>query len=253
MRLLILGLLVLLWSGCRSQVQVHRANTEPPSHQLWTELLKKHVSDDGNVNYQGFIQDKAKLKRYLDTLSQNPPDTNTWSNAEQLAYWVNAYNAFTVKLIVDNYPLESITELHPWPYIPGVRTVWHRKFFRIGGRKTSLDEIEHQILRKQFNEPRIHFAINCASKSCPPLRAEAYEADELEKQLTEQARSFINNPKYNQIEAERAEVSKIFSWFSGDFTKQGSLREYLSKYSNNVQLKADADIKYKAYDWDLNE
>lgn len=211
-----------------------------------------HVRDDGNVNYQGFVQDKAKLQRYLDTLSQNPPDTSTWSEAEQLAYWINAYNAFTVKLIVDNYPLESITELHPTLHVPGVNTVWHKKFFRIGNQKSSLDEIEHQILRKQFNEPRIHFAINCASKSCPPLRPEAYEAGKLEEQLQEQARSFINNPKYNHIETNRAEVSKIFSWFTGDFTRQGSLQEYLNKYST-VQLKADAAIAYKDYDWSLNE
>lgn len=249
---MLICILAVLLASCSGSVPTGTKGTSPPSHQLWTELLKMHVRDDGNVNYQGFLQDKAKLQRYLDTLSQNPPDTTTWSEAEQLAYWINVYNAFTVKLIVDNYPLESITDLHPTLHVPGVNTVWHKKFFRIGNQKASLDEIEHQILRKQFNEPRIHFAINCASKSCPPLRPEAYEAGKLEEQLTEQARSFINNPKYNQIEAERAEVSKIFSWFSGDFTKQGSLQEYLNKYST-VQLRADAAIAYKDYDWSLNE
>lgn len=252
MRLMLISILALLLLSCSGSVPTGATGTAPPSHQLWTQLLTMYVRDDGNVNYQGFVQDKAKLQRYLDTLSQNPPDTTTWSEAEQLAYWINAYNAFTVKLIVDNYPLESITELHPTLHVPGVNTVWHKKFFRIGNQKSSLDEIEHQILRKQFNEPRIHFAINCASKSCPPLRPEAYEAGKLEEQLQEQARSFINNPKYNQIETNRAEVSKIFSWFSGDFTRQGSLQEYLNKYST-VQLKADAAVAYKDYDWSLNE
>ena len=180
------------------------------------------------------------------------PDPRTWSEAEQLAYWINAYNAFTVKLIADNYPVESIEDLHPTLNIPLLNTVWHKKFFKIGGRASSLDEIEHKILRKKFNEPRIHFAINCASYSCPPLRNEAYTAGELNKQLDEQAKAFINNPAHNKLSPEKASLSKIFSWFKGDFTKDGSLTDYINRYAN-TKLKPNAEISHLEYDWRLNK
>lgn len=223
-----------------------------PSHQIWDELLQKHVRANGMVDYKGFIKDGEKLQKYLDLLSKGAPDPNKWSRDERLAYWINAYNAFTIKLIIDNYPVESIQDLHPTIKIPLVNTVWHKKFFKIGGEEASLDEIEHDILRKRFDEPRIHFAINCASFSCPPLRAEAYKSEKLDKQLDEMAVRFVNDDKRNDIKADQAEVSKIFSWFTKDFTKNGSLREYLNKYSN-VKLNKDADIDYMEYDWSLND
>lgn len=238
--------------GCQGVSTLGAKGTQPPSHQLWDELLQKHVNPNGTVNYKGFIKDKEKLSRYLDTISQYPPDKATWSSEEQLAYWINAYNAYTVKLIIDHYPVKSITKLHPTPYIPGVRTVWHREFFKIGGQKASLDEIEHQVLRKQFEEPRIHFAINCASVSCPVLRNEAYVASKLEAQLEEQAKRFINDPSRNKISPEQAEISQLFSWFKGDFTRDGSLVDFLNRYAN-TKIKPEAKIDHMKYDWDLNE
>jgi len=225
---------------------------EPPSHSIWNSLLQKHVRANGMVDYKGFIADKDKLEKYLNLLSNNAPDKQQWSEKEQLAYWINAYNAFTIKLIIDNYPVESIRDLHPTFKIPGVNTVWHKKFFKIGGEESSLDEIEHSILRKEFEEPRIHFAINCASFSCPPLRGEAFVASKLDKQLDEMATQFINDDARNNISRNEAEVSKIFNWFTKDFTKNGSLREYLNKYSK-VKLKEDADIDHMDYDWSLND
>lgn len=224
----------------------------PPSHKIWDELLHKHVTEEGLVDYKGIIKDKEKLQKYLDLLSEGAPDPKLWSREERLAYWINAYNAFTVKLIIDNYPVESIQDLHPTIKIPLINTVWHKKFFQIGGEEASLDEIEHDILRERFDEPRIHFAINCASFSCPPLRREAYKAEKLDEQLDEMAVRFINDDKRNDIQPDHAEVSKIFSWFTKDFTKNGSLREYLNKYSK-VKLKEDADIDYMDYDWSLND
>lgn len=204
------------------------------------------------IDYQGFVKDKSDLETYLRTLSNNAPDPDQWSEKEQLAYWINAYNAFTVKLIVDNYPLKSIEELHPTIHIPSVSTVWHKKFFNIGGVETSLDEIEHGILRKEFEEPRIHFAINCASFSCPPLRAEAYTAEKMEQQLEEMAYLFINDPERNNIKKDQIEISKIFQWFSEDFTRNGTLIEYLNRYAE-TPIHKDADIKYLPYDWALND
>jgi hypothetical protein len=227
-------------------------NSTPPSHQIFDELLKKHVSNDGLVNYKGFIEDKEKLEKYLDLLSNNAPDRQKWSEDQQLSYWINAYNAFTIKLIVDNYPVKSIKDLDPKVSIPLVNTVWHIKFFKIGGKDASLDEIEHKILRKEFDEPRIHFAINCASVSCPKLLNEAFIPENIDFQLDKVAKSFINDPSRNKIRANSIEISQIFSWFKGDFTKNGSLIDYLNKYSN-VKIGPNAKISHLNYDWSLNE
>lgn len=228
------------------------AETSPPSHKAWNELLKANVNLDGTVNYEGFINEKAKLETYLKSISENAPDRKTWSKDEQLAYWINAYNAFTVKLIVDNYPVESIKDLGPKLKIPLIKDVWHYKFFTIGGQESSLDEIEHSILRKEFEEPRIHFAINCASVSCPPLLNEAFEASTINTQLDKVARGFINDSSRNKITPEAVHISSIFSWFKGDFTENGSVIDFLNQYSK-FKIKADAKVSYLDYDWNLND
>ncbi|MEN2283169.1 DUF547 domain-containing protein [Algoriphagus sp. SE2] len=223
-----------------------------PNHQVWDELLKKHVDTKGMVDYEGFIKDKAKLDSYLSTLSNNPPNKSVWSEKEQLAYWINAYNAFTVKLIVDNYPTESIRDLGPNFKIPLVRDVWHYNFFTIGGEEFNLDQIEHGILRKEFNEPRIHFAVNCASFSCPPLLNEAFVVSRLDEQFEKQAVNFINDGIRNKVKKDAIQISSIFSWFSGDFTKNGTLIDFLNKYSK-VKIDKNAKISYLDYDWNLNK
>lgn len=227
-------------------------NNSVPDHQLWDQLLKKHVDSAGHVSYKGFIADSTLLNQYLELLSNNPPNLSTWTEGEQLAYWINAYNAFTVKLIVDNYPVESIRDLNPTLYVPLLNTVWHIKFFSIGGKKFNLDEIEHTILRKQFNEPRIHFAIVCASYSCPSLRTEAYTAEKIEVQLEDQAIRFINDSNRNKITRQTLELSSIFRWFKGDFTKKGTLIAFLNQYSK-VDIDPNAQISFMFYDWSLNE
>lgn len=229
-----------------------KAGTTPPSHQIWDQLVKAHVKPSGLVDYKGFIKDKAKLEQYLKLISENAPDRKTWSKNQQLAYWINAYNAFTVKLIVDNYPTQSIRDLGPKLKIPLIKDVWHYKFFKIGGVESSLDEIEHSILRKEFDEPRIHFAINCASVSCPPLLNEAFMAEKLEGQLQKVAVAFINDPTRNKITPDKVQISSIFSWFQGDFTKKGSLIDFLNQYSK-VKIKSNAKVSHLDYNWDLNE
>jgi hypothetical protein len=245
-----LFLLLILFS-CQSPV-VGKAGSTPPSHQLWNELLKSNVKPDGQVDYKGFIREKPKLEKYLKLLSENAPDRKTWSKNEQLAYWINVYNAFTVKLIVDFYPTKSIRDLGPRIKIPLIKDVWHYKFFKIAGVEMSLDEVEHSILRKEFEEPRIHFAINCASVSCPPLLNEAFVAANLENQLTRVTTTFINDPTRNKISIQSAQLSSIFSWFKGDFTKKGTLIEFLNRYSK-VKISPNARISFLDYNWNLNE
>ncbi len=211
------------------------------SHQPWNTLLAKHVAADGTVNYKGFKQDRAQFRTYLKALEQNVP-AKTASKADKLAYWMNVYNAFTVKLIIDKYPVKSIKDI-PDP--------WDLRFFKIGTKWYTLNDIEHRILRK-MNDPRIHFGINCASFSCPPLLNKAFTAQNVDQELEKLAIAFINDPKRNTITAEKIEISKIFSWFGKDFKKEGSLISFLNKYSTTV-INTDAKKSFKTYDWNLNE
>jgi len=172
-----------------------------------------------------------------------------WTEEEQLAYWINVYNAFTVKLILNHYPLNSIKDISDG--LPMINSPWDIKFFKIGTLPMDLNTVEHQILRKQFEEPRIHFAINCASISCPRLREEAFVAEQLELQLEDQTQDFIHDISKNIINESTTELSSIFNWFQGDFTKEGTLLEFIGRY--NPELKQTNDIQYLEYDWGLND
>lgn len=249
---LLLLIILTMFLSCNSNNNTFASESgERPDHSLWTQLLTKHVNEKGFVNYKGMLSERQKLENYTESLSANPP-ASSWTDNEKLAYWINAYNAFTVKLIVDNYPLESIKDLNPTIAIPTVSTIWSKKWFQIGGEDFSLDEIEHKILRKDFEEPRIHFAVNCASFSCPPLRAEAFVAERVNEQLDEQARIFINDSVRNKIGKDEVIISKIFSWFKGDFTNGQSLIQFLNKYSD-TRINEDADVDHMDYEWSLNE
>jgi hypothetical protein len=222
-----------------------------PSHEGWTLLLKKNVQVNGLVDYKGFVKDKDELDAYAQLLADHPPSSQ-WTEEEQIAYWINAYNVFTVKLIVDHYPVKSIKDLNPTLAIPTVRSIWTKEWFQIGEEDYSLDRIEHKELRRNFEEPRIHFAINCASISCPVLRREAYEPDRLDDQLDKQARLFINDKTRNDTDSRNPRVSKIFSWFMGDFTKEQSIVDYLNQYAE-PKLDAQVRLRFLEYNWDLND
>ena len=223
------------------------------SHDKWDQLLQKHVDQNGLVNYKGMKADLAVLDDYLNLLSSNHPDKATWSEKEQLAYWINAYNAFTEKLILDNYPVESIKDIGSSINIPFVNTPWDIKFINIGDEEYDLNNIEHGIIRKEFDEPRIHFALVCAAISCPRLRNEAYTHAELNVQLEEEARFFFNNPAKNNVSKESMQLSKLMSWYWGDFKGQAKSRaEYVNRYSD-VKANPDADVDFLDYNWTLNE
>ncbi len=215
---------------------------------LWAELLQRHVDETGWVSYSGFRNDSALLNNYLHSISANAPEAD-WSNDQKLAYWINAYNAFTVKLIIDHYPVRSIKEIKRG--VPFVNSVWDIRFIEIGGRKMSLNHIEHDVLRKEFEEPRIHFAIVCASVSCPKLRNEPYRAFDLERQLQEQAIDFVNDPRKNRFQANRILVSPIFNWFKKDFTRKNTLVGFLNMFAQE-RLGTGTKLEFMEYDWNLN-
>ena len=210
-------------------------------HNLWTSALQEHVDDDGNVNYKSWKKDTTYLDNYLQTLEENPP-VEAWSKSDSLAYFINAYNAVTVKLILDKYPLKSI-----WNLV----TPWRFKRFTLNGEKVSLNHIEHEILRK-MNEPRIHFAINCASASCPKLINVAFESQTMEKQLEQVTRDFINDPKRNKLSEKKIEISRIFQWFSDDFGNKKERIAFIRKYANQP-FNENPKVGFLTYDWQLNE
>lgn len=219
-------------------------------HKLWEELTRSYVTEAGFVNYKGFITDSVKLNKYLDLLSKNHPN-DTWTSNERKAFWINAYNAFTIKLIVDNYPVKTIKDLGGSIY--KVNTPWDIKFIQIGEEEYDLNNIEHGILRDQWKDPRIHAAVNCASVSCPALMKGAFTADKLDVQLDAQMKRFILDKSKNQISKDQLKLSKIFKWFTGDFKDiSPDVISYINKFSE-VQVSEDAHIDYFEYDWNLND
>lgn len=220
-------------------------------NSIWAKLLQEHVTATGQVDYRGFKADEKKLDQYLTVLSAVDPKPLTRS--EQFAFYINAYNAFTIKLVLTKYPgINSIKETGTFFTNP-----WQKKFIPLNGRTVTLDYIEHEILRPRFKDPRVHAAINCASKSCPKLLNIPYEPDTLESQLNLQARDFVNNPKKNLYVNNTLFLSKIFKWFEDDFGDnpinfirryaEGSLKKTLDNAGQDIR------IEYLEYDWSLNQ
>lgn len=210
-------------------------------HIPWDALLKDYVSSTGSVDYLSWKNDTEGLESYIYALEQRTPTTN-WSKESKLAYWINAYNAVTVKLILDNYPLKSIRDLED---------PWDRKLFSTGDSEYSLNQIEHEILRK-MDEPRIHFAINCASISCPKLQKDAFFAHSMEKQLEKATYEFLNDETRNVISEDLLLLSKVFQWFEKDFGDLKQKIQFVDKYTV-VKVSLNAKVRYVAYDWNLNE
>jgi len=230
-------------------------------HQAWDALLKKHVvlldgAKASQLRYAGMVQDRPALRGYLEQLSRvRQEQFDGWSRQEQMAFLINAYNAFTVEKILARYPdLRSI-----WDFGKLFGNPFKDEFFVLLGRRRSLDWIEHEKLRKGYREPRIHYAVNCAAVGCPMLREEAYAASRLDAQLDEQARRFLSDRSRNRLRQDRLEVSKIFDWFKEDFEPREA---YFARYAD---VLADAPseqgmirgmsvpLRFLDYDWSLND
>ena len=238
---------VILVLGCC--VWTSQLKAQASGHVLWTSLLQKYVDADGQVNYDSWQKNPKQLNQYLAWLSaQNMSQISP--SSERLAYWINLYNAYTISLILQHYPIQSIRSISA----ESVKNPWKINFIPLSdGRLLSLDALENLIIRKNFSEPRIHFALVCAAKSCPPLRREAYVSEKLETQLQEQGRIFINDPGKNQFHQGLARISPVFDWFKDDF---GSSKEerinYLNRYARE-HISIDVQLEYMSYDWQLNE
>jgi len=238
-------------------------------HQRWDRLLAEHVQWQRSgvatsVDYPGFRADRAALDQYLQALSQvSGADFQRWSKDEQLAFLINAYNAFTIDLILrqDSLP-DSIRDIGSFFSGP-----WDQRFFTLLGETRTLDEVEHEMIRGNpaLMDPRIHFAVNCASVGCPALRPEAYRAESLEQQLADSTRRFLSDRQRNRFNktGPRLEVSKIFDWYEEDFVDAaGSLHHYLLQYADTLEIPTDhrkslddetLKIQFLDYDWSLNQ
>jgi hypothetical protein len=212
---------------------------------IFNELLQKHVDKKGNVDYKALKKEEATLDTYLTYLEKFDTSNFGSDNAEK-AFWINVYNAYTIKIILSNYPLKTITNIKE-----GGKTAWKISFVKAGGKTYTLDHVEHEILRKKFKDPRIHVGVNCASGSCPKLANFAFTAENINTSLEALMKEFINDPTRNKISKKKVEISEIFNWFKGDFTMQGTVIDYINKYSK-VQVSKKAKIKYLPYDWSLN-
>ncbi len=258
-RLLILGLTLLLGLGARAEID--------HGYAVWDGLLKKHVrwlpdQVQSRVDYAGFKADRAALAKVLEGMSAVPKaEFDGWSRAQQQAFLINAYNAFTVELILTKYPdLKSIKDLGSLFSSP-----WKKEFFTLLGAKRHLDWIEHEQLRPNYREPRVHAAVNCASIGCPALRDEAFTAPKLEAQLEDGMRRFMSDRTRNRVRDGRVEVSSIFKWFREDFESGAGgfrqLEDVFARYAAQLSDRPDEQAKLRAralpvdfldYDWSLN-
>ena len=206
-------------------------------------LLSSYVTYGGKVNYASIKANKSQLEDITKEFESNFPGTG-WSSAQKLTYWINAYNVYTIKLIVDNYPTSSITNITAKP--------WHKSFIKLNGKTYSLNQIENDIIRKQFNEPRIHFALNCASKSCPVLLNMAYTPSTVYAKMTSQTKRFLNDSSKNTYGDKEVQISQIFDWYGADFNKGGkTIFDFMNKYRTEQLDKQK--ITYQEYSWDLNK
>jgi hypothetical protein len=221
------------------------------SHAEFTALIKKYVTDEG-VRYAALQEnDDAKLDAYLATLENvSMAEFNGWKGEEQLAYLINLYNASTLDLVLKHYPIRSLKE-----DVGGLRGPWKISFIKALGNEYSLDEVEHELIRKNYKEPRIHFAVNCAAIDCPPIRQEAYTGNKLLTQLEEQTKKFLQDEERNRLTNNALKITPLFDWYEEDFVSAaGSVKAFLNPYFPKVNLEKDPrKIEYTDYDWNLNK
>ncbi|MGB3495809.1 MAG: DUF547 domain-containing protein [Elainellaceae cyanobacterium] len=246
-------------------VSSEQVATEPFSYEPYAEVLQVYVDEGGQVDYEALQQNRQQLDQFNASIGAVSAATyESWSDEQKIAFLINAYNSFTLQSIIDQDPIK--------PSIRDIPGVWRIRTFDIAGQSKTLDNIEHQTLRTEFNEPRIHAALNCTALSCPPLRQEPYTAEQLDQQLDQQVEQWLSSPYGVQIDRDAGEVkiSEIFDWFGEDwltdygveagFTgsdKERAALNFMTQYLDDddaAYLEAgDYQVKYLDYDWSLNQ
>jgi hypothetical protein len=236
------------------------------SHEKWSRFLQKHVvmhQHTSAVKYKSIKSAPGDLQEYLNSLeSVTKKEFGRFAENEKLAFLINAYNAFTIKLIIDHYPIKTIKDAGERSLANPTASPWKTKFFKLLEEERYLDNIEHELIRKSFNEPRIHFALVCASIGCPALRNEAYTAAQLDSQLEDASTNFLSDQSRNHFisNGNKLEISSIFKWYGDDFRKKyGSLENFIGPRISSIpeQQKlittTKVIINFQDYNWSLND
>lgn len=247
------------------------------SYENYSKVLETYVNEKGNVNYRELKENSSELEAFLNNLETlDPKNYQEWNKEEKIAFWINSYNAFTLKVIIDHYPIKSSffrSLSYPKNSIRQIPGAWDKITFSVMGKELTLDQIEHQILRREFQEPRIHMALVCAANSCPLLRREPYEGFKLHEQLKDQTEKFLAEPRNFSIDKinRRIYLSSVFKWFGEDFIKTYGVKtrikghnpeeravlhfisQHLPEEERKFLYEGFYSIKYIKYNWTLNE
>ncbi len=231
-------------------------------------ILQKHVDSEGKIDYKALEKDKAQLISYLNYLAITEPDEN-WTENREKAFWLNVYNAYTLKIIVDNYPLKknsctsnkqdnsivfTITNTKNSSIMhieENGKKAWDIDFVTVGGKNYTLNHVEHNIIRKKFNDGRIHVGLNAASLSGPRLVNYVFTEENIETSLDRLMVNFVNDNSKNKITSNKIKISKVFEWYPKDFNN-GDIISFINKFSK-TKIDANAEISYEFYDWTLNQ
>lgn len=253
------------WAALRVQLWLAFWFLTVPTSRLGAEFDQSHAGlakvlstfvQDGFVDYRSLKASPTALSDYLDDVAKvGREEFEVWKEPDRLAFLINVYNATTLQLIIDHYPVKGIRSIGGLFSSP-----WRLKVVHMWGETFTLDELEHELIRPQYREPRVHYALVCAARSCPPLRHEPYQGSRLENQLQDQGRIFLSTPEKNRVD-QKSEIlwlSPIFKWFESDFTRgKITLKQYILPQLNAEDRPLVASkafrIKYTDYDWSLNE
>ncbi len=275
-RILLISAVVLAIAATVYPEQAKQTDESGFKYVDYARVLKKYVDANGMVNYKELKNDRGGLDAFVGSMAGlKRQNYDKWKDQDKIAFWLNAYNGFTLKAIIDNYPIKSSffrSRVYPKNSIRQIKGVWSKLKFDVMGSKLSLKHIEHEILRKEFDDPRIHVAMVCAAMGCPPLRNEPYEGKKLDGQLDDQSRKFLSNPLKFRHEKNALYLSPIFKWFGKDFIKtygskeayagyegkEGAVLKFIVKYLKEdqkawVKSGQRQEIEYQGYDWTLNE
>jgi hypothetical protein len=265
------------WVAWTPLVATAAGSQEPFDYDDYAAALSAHVDGNGMIDYRGLKADPGKLNAYVSAIGRVGREQHArWSDEEKVAFWLNAYNGITLKIIIDRYPIQPTFPArlyYPSNSIRQIEGVWDEIEFRVIGKNMTLEAIEHEILRKEFNEPRIHMALVCAAMGCPPIRNEPYTGGALDEQLDDQSKRFVASSAKFRIDRRKGRVhlSPIFDWFGEDFLEtygtsrkfrghsasERAVLNYLSRYlstGDRQYLESEKyKVKYLDYDWSLNE